>query len=85
MSLSFFRYGIAALVLLAFMVAGRGIVRMTRRDTMAISLLGVFSRSDSSATSSSPGPGPLIPAVIEFDRYGPIPACRSTLFSKACR
>ena len=42
LSLSFFRYGIAALVLFAIMVAGRGIVRMTRRDTMAISLLGVF-------------------------------------------
>ena len=27
----------------------------------------------------------IIPGVIEFDRYGPIPACRSTLFSKACR
>jgi hypothetical protein len=27
----------------------------------------------------------LIPAVIEFDRCVPIPACRSTLFSKACR
>ena len=42
LSLSFFRYGIAALVLLGIMVAGRGIVRMTRRDTMMISLLGVF-------------------------------------------
>ena len=42
LSLSFLRYGIAAMVLLGIMVAGRGIVRMTRGDTMVISLLGVF-------------------------------------------
>ena len=42
LSLAFLRYGIAALVLLGVMAAGRGLVRMTRRDTFWLSLLGIF-------------------------------------------
>ncbi len=42
LSLAFLRYGLAAMVLFATMMAGRRIARMTRRDAMVISLLGVF-------------------------------------------